>query len=63
MRGRGNARRVIFSGLNVLYDEERYDYPIGGEGRIYVPLDPQIASEVEDQENAEKQPKSYKILY
>ena len=37
--GRGNSRRVRFSGLNVVYDKERYDYPIEDEGRRYVPLD------------------------
>ena len=38
-RGRGNSRGVRFSGLNVAYDEEVYDYPIDDEGRIYMPLD------------------------
>ena len=35
-----NERRVHFSGFKVVYDEERYDYPIDDEGRIYAPLEP-----------------------
>ena len=33
----GNSRRVRFSGLNVVYDEEGYDYLVDNEGRIYIP--------------------------
>ena len=35
----GNTRRVRFSRVNVVYDEEGYDYPIDDEGRLSVPLD------------------------
>ena len=44
MRGRVGAQRVRFSGLNVVYDEERLDFPVDDEGRIYFPLDPQTVS-------------------
>ena len=52
-RGWENSRRVGFSGLNVVYDEEAYDYRIDDEGRIYVPLDSYTVSETENLENAE----------
>ena len=58
MRGRRGARRVGFSGLNVVYDEEGYDYPVDDERRIYVLLDLHSVSEAEDLENTEKQTKS-----
>ena len=57
-RGRGNSRRVRFSRLNVVYDEEGYDYRIGDEGRIYIPLDSQTVSETEHLETSEKETKN-----
>ena len=48
-----------FSGLNIVDDEEGYDYPIDNEGRIYVPLDSQTVSETEYLENTEKRTKNY----
>ena len=47
-----------FSGLNIVYDKEGYDYPIDDKGRICVPLDSQIVSETEDLENAKKETKN-----
>ena len=38
-RGRGRGRQVRFGGLNVVYDEEGYEYPIDNFGQIYVPLE------------------------
>ena len=55
MRGDGHTRRMRFSGLNVVYDEEGYEYPVDDEGRIYVPLDAQTISEIEDLENVQKE--------
>ena len=46
-----------FNGLNIVYDEEGYDYLIDDEGRIYVPLDSQTISETEHVENAKKETK------
>lgn len=47
-RSRGN-RRSRFSGLNVVYDEDGYEYPIDDEGRIYVPGDePTVSDETEN---------------
>ena len=51
MYGRRNAWRARFNGLNVVYDKEGYYYPIDNEGRIYVALDLQTVSKVDDQEN------------
>ena len=53
--GRGNSRRVRFSGLHVVYDEEGYDHPVDEEGRIYTPLDSQTVSETEHLEISEKE--------
>ena len=53
--GQGNSQRVRFSGLNVVYDEEGYHYPVDNEGRIYVPLDSQTVSETEHLETSEKE--------
>ena len=44
MRGWRNPWRVRFSGLNVAYDEEGYDYPVDNEGRLHLSLDPQTLS-------------------
>ena len=38
-RGRGRGRQVRFSALNVLYDEDGYEYPVDDAGQLYVPLD------------------------
>ena len=58
MREWGGARRVRFSGMNIVYDEEGYRYPVDDEGKIYVPLDPHAFSEAEDLENTEEQTKN-----
>ena len=47
-----------FSGINVVYDEEGYDYPVGDEGRIDVHLDSQTVSETEHLEPSEKETKN-----
>ena len=57
-RGRGNSRRVRFSGFNVVHDEEGYDYPVDDEGRIYIPLDSQTFSGTEHLETSEKETKT-----
>ena len=56
--GWGNSWRVKFSGLNVAYDKEGYDYPVDDEGRIYIPLDSQTVSETEHLETPEKETKN-----
>ena len=57
-RGRGNSQRVRFSGLNIVYDEEGYDYPVDNEGRIYIPPDSQTVSEPEYLEISGKETKN-----
>ena len=52
-RGWGSSRRARFSGLNVVYDDEGYDYPIDEEGRIYILMNIQTVSETENMENME----------
>ena len=38
-RGRGRGQQVRFSALNVLYNEDGYEYPVDDAGQLYVPLD------------------------
>ena len=57
-RGRGNSRRVRFSGLNIVCDKEGYDYPIDDGGPINMPLDSQSVSETQHLENAGKETKN-----
>ena len=52
--GRGGSRRARSSGLNAVYNDEGYDYPIDDEGRIYIPMDMHTVSETENMENMEK---------
>ena len=58
--GRGSSQRARFSGLNIVYDDEGYDYPIDDEGRIYIPMDMQIVSETENIGNTENMEKGTK---
>ena len=61
-RGRGRGRQVRFGGLNGVYDEEGYEYPIDNFGQLYVPRKfEQIATE-EVQVQKEKGAKNYKDL-
>lgn len=58
------TQRVRFGRLNVLYDEEGYEYPIDDEDHIYVPLESeQTVSESVTEENIENKQKNKKIYF
>ena len=50
-RGRGRGRQVRFGGLNGVYDEEGYEYPIDNFHQLYVPLECEqtVAEEVREE--------------
>ena len=56
--GRQRGRQVRFGGLNVVYDEEGYEYPIDNFGQLYVPLEFEQIAAKEVQEEKEKGPKN-----
>ena len=58
--GRRGSWRARFSGLNVIYDDEGYDYPIDGEGSIYISMDIQTVSKTKNTENTENVEKGTK---
>ena len=57
-RGRGRGRQVRFGGMNVLYDEEGYEYPIDDYGQIYVPLQPEQTAAENIEEEIDKNTKN-----
>ena len=61
-RGRGRGRQVRFTGMNVLYDAEGYEYLVDDYGQIYIPLETeQTAAEMHEEEK-NKETKTKKIL-
>ena len=48
---RGGGQRTRFSGINIVYDEEGYEYPIDDKGHFYVPLNEPAVSEEVKKEN------------
>ena len=53
-RGRGRGRKARFGAMNILYDEEGYEYPIDEYGQIYVPLEPKRTVARENEEEIKK---------
>ena len=49
--------------MNILYDEEGYEYPIDEYGQIYVPLEPERTVAGENEEEIEKETKKLKRSY
>ena len=44
--------------MNILYDEEGYEYPIDEYGQIYVPLEPERTAAGENEEEIKKETKN-----
>ena len=60
--GKKGRRQVQFGGLNFLYDEDEYEYPVHNEGQIYIPLELEhVVVEPQPNEN-EKETKKVNIL-
>ena len=57
-RGRGRGRQVRFGVMNILYDEEVYEYPIDEYGQIYVSLEPEQTAARENEEEIKKELKN-----
>ena len=56
--GRGRGRQVRSGGLNGVYDEEGYEYPIDNFHQLYVPLEFEQTAAEEVQEEKDKTPKN-----
>ena len=50
---RGRGRRARFSGLNVVYDSEGYEYPVDDQGMICFPENEQDGANNEEKNQQE----------
>ena len=57
-RSRGRGRHFRFSGMNVLYDLEGYEYPVNDYGQIYVSLESEPADAMKKEKKKEKNTKN-----